>query len=101
MATPAAAPAAPHKENAFLKSAASILTSTFFFGAGLGLIALGVLLRFHPGLVPAVIQPVFDRFIPRLPYFVTGFGLLFLGQARSMVAAEYSKAAKKNKQYPH
>lgn len=78
-----------------------MLTSTFFFAIGLGLIALAIFLRFHPSLVPSVIQPVFDRFIPRLPYFVTAFGLLSLGQARSMVASQYTAAQRKNKQFPH
>lgn len=77
-----------------------LITTTTWLVLGPVFIFLGFLFHYK-NLIPIVFQPVFDRFIPHLPYFLVGLGLFCLGHSRSLVRQEYSKEYKKNRKFAH
>lgn len=78
------------------------MTTTTWFVLGLLLLGLAILIKkARSHVVPGLLEPAFQKFIPHLPYFIGGLGLLFLGQARNMVQRDYAAEYKKNRLFPH
>ncbi len=99
--TAPAAPPKPKSDSKWLKSLVNLMTTTTFLILGMGFVILSFLVKLHPALIPAFLQPTVDQVFPHFPYFIIGIGLFFLGLARSMAAQEYTTGRKKNKNYPH
>lgn len=85
----------------FKRQMAKLMTTTFWFSVGLGLIFLGTLEHFQ-----LFIHNISVRFhLPfahlHLPYLIVGMGFWSLGHARDYIRADYMAQRKKNKQFPH
>jgi hypothetical protein len=89
------------RSGTLMKSIARLLTTTTFLILGLGFIILGIIVRLWPSWLPGFLKPALDQLFPRLPYFVVGIGLFFLGWARSMAAQQLISEYRKNRKFPH
>jgi hypothetical protein len=87
--------------NKFLEALAKILSTTFWFALGLGLIAFAIIFKRLGSHAPHFLQSAVAQLAPHSLYFIAGLGLIFLGQSRSLVRKNYSEEFKKNKKWPH
>ncbi len=93
----------PKSESKLFKYISRFLTSTTWLVFGLFFLSLGVLehkIRFSQKL-PQYFQIPLAHFIPHLPYFFAGIGLIFIGHVRSLLRQDYSAAFKKDRKFPH
>jgi len=88
------------KSNKLLEGVSSFLHMTTWILVGLVFLFLGIIFKIKQP-VPAAWMPFFNQYIPNLPYFISGFGFLCLGHARSMVRKQYIAEQKKDVLFSH
>ncbi len=93
-------PAQSPKENAWIKAASRVLTTTILLAAGFAFLIFGVFFRMQQLNLGPFSQFASDHNL-RIHYILIGFGLLLLGQARMQVFRLYSEEARKTKTSVH
>ncbi len=90
----------PKKPNPILEGVAIFLKITSWTLMGFVFLFLGVICKIKRP-IPAAWEPFFAQYLPHLPYFICGFGLLCLAHVRSMLRKTYEKEQKKDVLFAH